>query len=217
MKTYKVYKWTNKITRGVYFGCTSNSMQIRAGQNMNGYKSCTKFYANIQKYGVDAFSLKIIRENLTLKEAVELEQSLIGEAFLCSDIECYNSDMRSFNPDEDDRVGKIESTLRKQRGTPEYRKIMSERMAKVWASPERRQHMMEERRKKGRMGGVPAISIMVKETGKIYRTCKECSMDLGINATTICNTLKKPVKVLHRRDGSVYTFIRISDCGCKRK
>lgn len=216
MKVYKVYKWTNKVTGGVYFGSTSNSMQIRAGQNMNGYKSCTRFYAAIKEYGADAFYLSIIAEGLTLEQAVAAERALIGDALSRSDIECYNSDMRSFNPDEDERVQKIISTLREQRSSAEYRKCMSDRMASVWADPERRQHMLAERRKKGRMGGRQQIPVKVLQTGKTYKNCKECAKDLGITPQVLCTVLKRRNHTYRARDGRVFTFEQVH-CGCKRK
>ena len=216
MKVYRVYKWTNKVTGGVYFGSTSNSMQIRAGQNMNGYKSCTKFYAAIEEYGVSAFSLDILAEGLTLDQAVTMERSLIGKALSDSSVECYNSDMRSFNSDEDERVKKISRTLHEQRHSPEYRQLMSVKMSSVWAVPERRQHMIEERRKSERHGGRERIPIMVQQTGKQYENCKACAIDLDISPTAVCRALKRPDKTHKTRDGRVFTFEQVH-CGCKRK
>lgn len=84
LKRYIVYMHTNKVTGKRYVGITSRSLNTR-WCNGNGYRDNFKFYKDILKYGWDAFSHDIIKENLTFYEARELEAGLIEKYNLVND------------------------------------------------------------------------------------------------------------------------------------
>ena len=80
IKTYLIYKHTNKINGKCYIGQTCQDPERWWGKNGNGYKNKhKKFWHAIQKYGWDNFVHEILYVGLTAKEANRLEQQLIEE------------------------------------------------------------------------------------------------------------------------------------------
>lgn len=73
-----VYVHTCLINQKSYVGITSQKPECRWGVNGAGYKK-QAFYNAIQKYGWDNFEHKIVAENLSEKDAKELEISLIDK------------------------------------------------------------------------------------------------------------------------------------------
>lgn len=87
-RIFKVYKYTLKNDGRIYIGQTCMSLKERAGSNGYRYRTCQKFYNAIQKYGWENFQGQIIKDNLTCKEANELQTKLIYE---------YDSINKGFN------------------------------------------------------------------------------------------------------------------------
>ena len=75
----KVYIYTNTINGKVYIGQTNRLLSQRAGKNGISYQSCPHFYAAIKKYGWDNFKSRILKENLSDKEADYWERYYIKE------------------------------------------------------------------------------------------------------------------------------------------
>lgn len=109
-KKFTIYKYTLKGTDRCYIGQTCMSVKQRAGSSGHRYKSCTKFYYAIQKYGWENFELEILKDNLSLDEANQLEQEYILK---------YNSINNGFN---------LVHGGRNHLWTEEERKKMSERI-----------------------------------------------------------------------------------------
>jgi len=72
-KNYTLYIHTNKMNNKKYIGITSQKPESRWRNNGNGYKECPKFYNAIMKYGWNNINHEIIKNNLTKKDAEELE------------------------------------------------------------------------------------------------------------------------------------------------
>lgn len=106
---FLVYIHRLKSDGRVYVGQTNGSLKTRAGSNGHRYKSCTKFWNAIQKYGWDNFDHIIIKDNLSLDEANKLEAELI---------EKYDSINNGFN---------LVVGGRNHLWSEEYRQIMRER------------------------------------------------------------------------------------------
>ena len=77
-KKYIVYIHTNRINKKRYVGITSQKPDER-WRHGEGYKHCVLFYRAIQKYGWDSFDHEIVADNLTQKEAEDMEMFLIAE------------------------------------------------------------------------------------------------------------------------------------------
>lgn len=75
---YCVYIHRNKTDGKVYIGLTCNETEKRWRKG-KGYDSKSHFGRAITKYGWDGFEHEIVRENLTFKEANQLEQDLIAQ------------------------------------------------------------------------------------------------------------------------------------------
>lgn len=85
-----IYMHRNKINGKVYIGQTSQPLNKRFGNDGNGYKTSSKFYGAIQKYGWNNFDHIILYDNLTPKEADILEQQLIEQYHATDDNFGYN-------------------------------------------------------------------------------------------------------------------------------
>lgn len=82
MENYIVYKHTNKTNNKVYIGITCQAAKNRwkSGRGYHGLY----FGRAIKKYGWDGFKHEIIAENLSEKDACEMERILI-KAFNATD------------------------------------------------------------------------------------------------------------------------------------
>lgn len=76
-RKYKVYIHENKVNGKKYIGITRREVQKRWGYEGSGYKNCTYFWRAIKKYGWNNFLHEVLFQNLTGKEAIELEKILI--------------------------------------------------------------------------------------------------------------------------------------------
>lgn len=90
MDNYTIYIHRNKINGKLYIGQTSQVPSKRWGKDGAGYKTSTKFYNAIQKYGWDNFEHIIVYTNLTLEEANVIEQELIQKYQTFKDEFGYN-------------------------------------------------------------------------------------------------------------------------------
>ena len=88
-KTYSIYIHKNKINNKVYIGQTSQSLEKRWG-NGSGYKTSTKFYNAIQKYGWDNFEHIVLFSNLDADTANKIEEMLIKQCRSTEDDYGYN-------------------------------------------------------------------------------------------------------------------------------
>lgn len=78
MAQYCIYCHINKTNGKQYIGLTSeNPPSKRWGPNGINYKGCTCFYSAVQKYGWNNFEHIILEENLTSKQAEQLEKYYI--------------------------------------------------------------------------------------------------------------------------------------------
>lgn len=78
IKKYIIYMHRNKHNGKVYIGQTCQKPEKR-WDNGNGYKTSTRFYNAILKYGWDNFDHIILFTDLTLDEANQKEQELIEQ------------------------------------------------------------------------------------------------------------------------------------------
>lgn len=185
---YNVYVRTVKSTGKKYVGVTKNTLKQRMGKDGEGYRGSPYFYAAICKYGVGDIESETIAKVATLSEASAIEKDLIIKYDTMNPEHGYNLHrggyMESYDPDaEGSRVERIRNTLVSQRSGAEYRKIMSERMSKVWNDPIRRADII--RKRSGKFAGRPRLRYYCKETEKLYECQAMLSKDLGVSDTAI--------------------------------
>ena len=87
VREWCIYKHTLIGTDLCYIGQTND---IKTRWKPSAYKTCTKFYNAINKYGWNNFKHEILKDNLTIDEANEWEEYYI---------KAYNSQVDGFNLD----------------------------------------------------------------------------------------------------------------------
>lgn len=190
---YKVYIWTHKETDKKYVGVTSSTMEKRAGKNGYHYNGSPRFYAAIQKYGLDSFSYRIVKDNLSKEEAAELEVSLIEQLKTTDPLYGFNLQEGGFPTSVGERPkeirDKISETLKKQRSSSEYRKIMSSRMKAVWDDPIQRATIIA--RRSGKPSGKHPVKVYCEETGLVYDNLHKAGEALGTTCGSLSAMLKR--------------------------
>lgn len=141
-KSYCVYVHTNKINGKKYVGQTKANPPQKRWYNGNGYKDCTYFYNAIKKYGWENFEHEIIKSNLTLDEANELETLLIKEYDTMNPKKGYNLQSGGHNYEFSEEALKNISIAQKKRfESPEERKKLGKRMKGKHHSQETKEKM----------------------------------------------------------------------------
>lgn len=177
MAQYYIYCHINKINNKRYVGLTSrNPPSKRWGHNGIYYKQCTCFYNAIQEYGWDNFEHIILKENLTIEEAVYFERYYI---------KLYNT--ISPNGYNLTSGGEIKKEISK-----ETRKRMSEKRLGHKNSEETRKKMSES--KKGHPGNnCKSVWMCDKETHqrlKHFSSLTEAGKFLNKDHSHICAVCK---------------------------
>lgn len=192
---FKVYIHKLKVDGRVYVGQTSSSMEKRAGSNGYRYKYCPKFWHAIQKYGWESFEHILIKDELTLDEANQLEDELILK---------YNSIENGFNINRGgrnhlwtDEQKKIMSERNMGEKNPNYGKPRSEetkkKIAAANAVAQLGKHLSEETKKKISKSNRKQEPILCVETGNIYNDAVEAAESIGKKASAanhireVCN------------------------------
>lgn len=195
---FLVYIHKLKSDGRVYVGQTNSSLSRRSGNQGQRYKSCTKFWHAIQKYGWENFEHIVIQENLTLEQANQLEAELI---------EKYDSINNGFNLVSGGRNHLWSEEYRQQMRernlgakNPNYGKPKSEETKRKISEANKISHLghkhSEETKKKMSEAHKKDIPILCIETSKIYRCPSEASMDVANtkqagHITEVCKGIRK--------------------------
>lgn len=182
-KKYFVYMHINKINDKKYIGITcQNPPESRWGSNGGHYKTCTRFYQAIQKYGWDNFEHKILATNLSKEEACQKEINLITKFQTQNDKFGYNIFAGGNAPklSKETRKKISKSLMGNKNATGNKGKSRP-----PW-SKETRQKIMQSRKDRK-----PIICI---ETENEYESIRECARQLNLDASHICKVLKGKLK-----------------------
>lgn len=144
-----------------YIGCTSKSLEERAGRQGTGYYQNKAFFAAIQKFGWSSIKTEIILQTEDILEAREAETDAI-ETYQSKDPEHgYNAVDSGFSMDPE-RITHLRTIgksnwerskteiiqKRRQSVTPEYRKSISDSIKKKWDDPSYRNRVSESMKKR---------------------------------------------------------------------
>lgn len=195
---FLVYIHKLKSDGRVYVGQTNSSLSRRSGNQGQRYKSCTKFWHAIQKYGWENFEHIVIQENLTLEQANQLEAELI---------EKYDSINNGFNLVSGGRNHLWSEEYRQQMRernlgakNPNYGKPKSEETKRKISEANKISHLghkhSEETKKKMSEAHKKDIPILCIETSKIYKCPSEASIDVANtkqagHITEVCKGTRK--------------------------
>ena len=201
-----VYMYRNKFNSKVYIGRTMQKMKSRACSDGSGYKSCTKFWRAICKYGWENFELTILAENLDYETSVSLEHYYI-ELFQSNTPEHgYNILNQEPNRGSLPLEVRLKIAESKKHLTPEQHKRISEAHIgqKAWNKGIKTGPLTDAQRAKfseARKGNTNSVHVPVRnvETGEIFRSCAEAGRSLGCTRNAILAAMKenRPCKGFH--------------------
>lgn len=178
-KKYVVYCHTNIINGKRYVGITSQIPE-RRWNNGKGYKSSTRFYSAIKKYGWHNFKHDIVYTNLTEKEAIAIEMNLISQWDLTNKNKGYNM---TSGGETHAYFGRKHSEETKRKIGDSHRgyKPTEETLVKL-----RKSHLNK--------GGNPVKMFSGSTVIAVFVTAAEAQRVTGINAAHICACCKNKRK-----------------------
>lgn len=164
IKTWILYKHTNKINNKIYIGITCQHPPEKRWKNGLGYESSPHFYSAIKKYGWENFNHDIIKDNLSLEEANRLEIEYIKRYNTTNNKYGYNDllggDCRIYTKEmKENRSKKMKELWLKDTyknkilnhlHCEEYKKEQSERSKKMWKNKETRERIINKLKGKKR-------------------------------------------------------------------
>lgn len=166
-----IYKITNKINGKIYIGQTINSINLRWQQHLSKNENCRVLKRAINKYGKENFIIEEIDGANNLSELNYLEKHYI--------LTLDSLSPKGYNLREGGSNG--------GKCSEDTKKKMSEAQKK-WKRPPRNPEKEKNRIKK--LKEAVCRKIVDCSTGRIYKSIKECSLDLDIPASNISFALK---------------------------
>lgn len=168
---FTIYKHTNKKNGKIYIGQTIQKPENR-WKNGAGYKTCTKFYNAIQKYGWDSFEHEILEQKeMTQKEANEKENYYISFYDSRNNEKGYNITEGGYKTISENA---LPAALEWMKTHPDFGKARAQDMLK-WQKehPEEALKMRQENQKK--MVKARSIPVQCIETGVVYVSASEAA------------------------------------------
>ena len=216
---YTVYQHINKQNGKRYIGITKQRPKDRWGCGGVNYKNDTpRFWSAIQHYGWDNFEHLIVKDNLTRKDACELEIKLIKE-YKTQDKEFgYNILEGGQSPKITEEVRKkmskammgnqnglghpcSEEKKKKISDAQKGRKLTEEHKKKLSLAKKGKPHApCSEETKRKISAKHKKKPVYCYETDKVYESIQNCAKELNIDATSVCAVCKgkhKTVKNYH--------------------
>ena len=164
--TYCIYIHKNKINGKIYVGQTCQNPPEERWKMGEGYKTCTKFYRAIQKYGWSNFEHIILETELTLEEANQKEAYYI---------KLYDSYKKGYNSSLGGKNAPKTEEWKKKIGESNIGKhdVRGEK------NPMYGKHMTEEAKNKSRQKQ-KHFKVRCIETGEIFETCHLAAQSCGL-------------------------------------
>lgn len=193
-----VYMYTNKVNSKVYIGRTMRSVSARAGLNGNGYKTCTKFWHAICKYGWDSFELTILAEHISYDESVQLEKYYIQK--YRSDEQDYGYNLLKQEPNRGSIPQEVRDKISKARKnfSPEMKAKLAASHFRgniPWNKGIKTGPLTEEQKKnfsEARKGNKNSIHVSVKDltTGEVFRSGAEAGRSINRTSEAVFWAIK---------------------------
>lgn len=196
-KKNSVYLYTNTVNNKVYVGRTMQSLKARANKHGSGYKSCTKFWNAICKYGWDKFRLEILAENISYEESVRLEKYYIQ--LYKSNQQEFGYNILSEEPNRGFLPEEVKNKIRAKKFelTPEQRKNISNAHLgqKAWNKGLKTGPLSEKQKAKfseARKGNKNSIHVQVQDitTGEVFRSGAEAGRSINRTSEAIFWSIK---------------------------
>lgn len=208
--SHTVYEHINKINGKKYIGVTGRKVTRRWGADGIGYKGNQYFWNAIQEYGWDNFEHNIIAQNLSKKEAYDLERLLI----FMNKSNCHRYGYNISPGGEHSEMSK-EARARmseKNRGknnpnygnhklaganNPNYGKTVNEEVRQKMSRNRKGKglHCFSEEHKRKisehHGGGAEPKKVICVETGAIYKSINDAARALGCSKKMISNCCRK--------------------------
>ena len=193
MRSYDVYKITNKVNNKVYIGITSKGISARWKEHIySAEHGCPfKLHNAIRKYGKENFSIELIDFCNSWEELTEKEQYYISEYKSLQDEYGYN-----MTEGGDGTFGRChtEETKEKIRQKAIGREVTEATRLKLSEAGKIITEAREAYRNSGNIGSSRRKSVLqYTKDGKFiseYRGVNEASRLTGIHVTTLSNALK---------------------------
>ena len=193
MRSYDVYKITNKVNNKVYIGITSKGISARWKEHIySAEHGCPfKLHNAIRKYGKENFSIELIDFCNSWEELTEKEQYYISEYKSLQDEYGYN-----MTEGRDGTFGRChtEETKEKIRQKAIGREVTEATRLKLSEAGKIITEAREAYRNSGNIGSSRRKPVLqYTKDGKFiseYRGVNEASRLTGIHVTTLSNALK---------------------------
>lgn len=168
---YTIYMHKNKSNGKVYVGQTIQNPKDR-WKNGVGYKTCTKFYNAIQKYGWDNFEHIILEQKeMTQEEANSLEDFYIKKYNCLDDKYGYNITKGGYKTISDKA---LPAALDWMKNHPEFGLARAQDMLK-WQKEHPEEALEMRRKNQKEMVKARSIPVQCIETGIIYPSASEAA------------------------------------------
>lgn len=170
-KDYYIYKITNKKNGLIYIG-TSHQIFYKRAKYGRGYKNQKTFFSDIEKYGWDAFDIKIIESGLSKEEAGKKEKNYIKQFESTDEKKGYNVQSGGFKDTGSPRLkAAMKNVKRTYVMTEEHKRHLSESHLGIYPT--------EEQNMKNRMSNPNRKEIICVETGMVYPSIRYAGKLLG--------------------------------------
>ena len=168
---FTIYKHINKKNGKVYIGQTIQRPEDR-WKNGAGYKTCTKFYNAIQKYGWDNFEHIILEQKeMTQEEANELENFYIKKYNCLDDRYGYNITEGGYKTISDKALPAALEWMKKH---PDFGKARAQDMLK-WQKEHPEEALEMRRKNQKEMVKARSVPVQCIETGIVYASASEAA------------------------------------------
>lgn len=209
MKSYDVYKITNKINNKVYIGITSKGLSARWKEHLwSAEHNCPfKLYNALRKYGKDNFTIELIDYGNSWDELTKKEKFYIAQYR-------SNEDEFGYNLTEggDGTIGRIVSdeTREKIRQKAIGREVGEETRKKLSEAGKVRTEGREKYWNSGEVGKKRRKPILqYTKEGKFIKEFEGVNIaakEIGVNATTIISALKGRNILASKRNPYIWVY-----------